>query len=126
MRDDWGDVPLDFEWTPAAVADVERLHAAGDDHAFAYPSMHFAAFGLDLLARAGDAAGDERAEEALVAEVLRPWFTEPPATPELVAEVRRQWREEGDRARTADATRGYALVGLRLLSRARQFRSIRS
>ena len=118
MREDWTDVPLDFEWTPAIVAEVERLHAAGDDHALSDPSMHFAAFGLDLLARA-DEAVDERAEEALVAEVLRPWFDEPPATPELVAEVRRRWRAEGDRVTTADATEGYALFGLRLLARAR-------
>jgi hypothetical protein len=118
MREDWAEVPLDFEWTPATVAEVERLHAAGDDHALSDPSMHVAAFGLDLLARAGEAV-DERAEEALVAEVLRPWLEEPPATPELVAEVRRRWRAEGDRVVTADATRGYALFGLRLLSRAR-------
>ena len=121
LREDWADVPLDFEWTPAIVAEVGRLHAAGDDHALPDPSMHFAAFGLDLLARA-DEAVDERAEEALVAEVLRPWFDEPPATPDLVADVRRRWRAEGDRVATADATQGYALFGLRLLARARMGR----
>ena len=118
MREDWADVPLDFEWTPAIVAEVGRLHAAGDDHALSDPSMHVAAFGLDLLARAGEAV-DERAEEALVVEVLRPWFDEPPATPDLVADVRRRWRAEGDRVTTVDATQGYALFGLRLLARAR-------
>ena len=117
LREDWDDIPLDFPWTPALVAEIDRLHAAGDDHALADPSMHFAAFGLDLLARADGATLDERAEESLVADLLRSWFDDPPATPQLVADVRRQWQLEGDRGVMHDATRGYALFGLRLLAR---------
>jgi len=119
MRDDWRDVPLDFDWTREVVAEVARLHAAGEDEGLHDPSMHFAAFGLDLLERAGDAVLDERSEDALVADLLRSWLAEPPASPELVAEVRRDWRAAGDRVPTRDATRGYALFGLRLLALAR-------
>ena len=41
MRDEWHQIPLDFEWTPAVVAEVDRLHRAGEDHAVPDPSAHF-------------------------------------------------------------------------------------
>ena len=116
MREDWAEVPLDFEWAPELVADVDRLHSAGDDHAFADPSAHLAAFGLDVLRRAEDAGADS-ADVSLVAEVLGRWFSD--ATPELVADVRRRWRTEGERLGLDDSTEGYALFGLRLLDRYR-------
>lgn len=118
MREDWDDIPLDFRCTRALVAGVDRLHTAGDDHLLSDPSMRFAAFGLDLLRRADGATLDEREENRLVADVLRPWFDDPAATPELVADVRRRWQAGGDRAATPDATHGHGLFGL--LDRARR------
>jgi hypothetical protein len=120
LREDWEDIPLGFEWSPELVAEVERLHRAKEDHLFIDPAMHFAAFGLDLPAAEAPAPDDPEQEDALVAEVLRPWFASPRATPTLVADIRRQWIAEGDRAATLDATSGYALFGLRLLSRWRK------
>src|ERR687892_551002 len=84
-----------------SAAGVDRLHTAGDDHLLSAPSMRFAAFGLDLLRRADGATLDEREENRLVADVLRPWFDDPAATRELVADVRRRWQTKGDRAVTS-------------------------
>src|SRR5436190_18100001 len=117
MHDEWDQVPVGFEWTPAVVAEVDRLHGAGDDHALPDPSAHFAAFGLDLLRHAESGAAGDATDVSLIADVLSRWF--PDATPALVADMCRRRRAESDAVVAENAVEGYALFGLRLLVRYR-------
>lgn len=114
MRDEWHQIPLDFEWTPAVVAEVDRLHRAGEDHAVPDPSAHFAAFALDLLRHAEGGTADDAGDVSLIADVLRRWFSD--ATPDLVEDVRRRSRAGSDSFAADSAVEGYALFGLRLLT----------